>query len=104
MEPGGIGAINDALPQSLRVFSLPCFFSMAMAIPKLPDFDELPDVQGMPKGCAWGIFDQDGKDVFGTINLVTPDIVRAALAEAKDGVSISLKCASRFMPASFPAN
>jgi hypothetical protein len=58
----------------------------------IPDFDDLPHVEGMPKGCAWGIFDKNGeKDKLGTLNLLTPDAVRAAAAEVKDGVSISLK-------------
>lgn len=62
-----------------------------MASPKIPDFDDLPAVKGMPQGCAWGIFDKDGKkDVYGTLNLLTPDVVKAAAAEVKDGVSISL--------------
>ena len=57
----------------------------------LPDFDSLPKVEGMPQGCAWGIFDKDGeKDVYGTLNLLTPDVVKAAAAEVKDGISISL--------------
>jgi len=58
----------------------------------LPDFDDLPPVEGMPKGCAWGLFDKDGKkDLLGTLNLLTPEVVRGAAAEVKDGVSISLK-------------
>ncbi|KAF1808195.1 hypothetical protein P152DRAFT_469121 [Eremomyces bilateralis CBS 781.70] len=57
----------------------------------LPDFDSLPKVEGMPQGCAWGIFDKDGeKDVFGTLNLLTPSVVKAAAAEVQDGVTISL--------------
>ena len=27
----------------------------------IPDFDGLPPVEGMPQGCAWGVFDRDGK-------------------------------------------
>jgi len=62
-----------------------------MASPNLPTFDELPKVKDMPQGCAWGIFDKDGKkDVFGTLNLLTPDVVRAAVAEVREGVSVSL--------------
>ncbi|KIW06942.1 uncharacterized protein PV09_02603 [Verruconis gallopava] len=62
-----------------------------MSSPRLPDFDDLPKIDGMPQGCAWGLFDKDGKkDVFGTINLLTQDVVRDAYAEARDGVSISL--------------
>jgi hypothetical protein len=58
---------------------------------KIPDYDDLPKVEGMPAGCAWGVFDKDGKkDVYGTLNLLTPDVVKAAVAEVKDGVSISL--------------
>jgi hypothetical protein len=58
----------------------------------LPDFDSLPKIKDMPQGCAWGVFDKDGKkDVLGTINLLTPDVVKAAAAEVKEGVSVSLK-------------
>lgn len=58
----------------------------------LPDFDHLPKVEGMPQGCAWGLFDKDGKkDLLGTLNLLTPAVVKAAAAEVQDGVSISLK-------------
>jgi hypothetical protein len=61
---------------------------------KVPDFDDLPPVEGMPQGCAWGVFDKDGKkDVYGTLNLLTPDVVKAAASEVKDGVSVSLKYA-----------
>lgn len=57
----------------------------------IPDFDSLPAVEGMPQGCAWGVFDKDGnKDLRGTLNLLTPDVVAAACKEARDGVSISL--------------
>ena len=58
----------------------------------VPDFDNLPKVADMPQGCAWGIFDKDGKkDLLGTLNLVTQSVVKAAYSEARDGVSISLK-------------
>ncbi|KZL83084.1 hypothetical protein CI238_09323 [Colletotrichum incanum] len=57
----------------------------------LPDYDSLPPVEGMPKGCAWGVFDKDGKkDLYGTLNLLTPEVIKAAGAEVRDGVSISL--------------
>lgn len=52
----------------------------------IPDFDSLPKVEGMPQGCAWGIFDKGGKkDHLGCINLLTPSVVKAALQEAKEG-------------------
>lgn len=58
----------------------------------VPEFDDLPPVKGMPKGCAWGVFDKDGKkDVLGTLNHLTPEVVKAAATEVKDGVSISLE-------------
>lgn len=61
----------------------------------IPDYDNLPPVEGMPKGCAWGIFDKDGKkDRFGTINLITPEVVKEAVKEVKEGVSVSLKYVS----------
>lgn len=61
----------------------------------LPDYDDLPSVRGMPRGCAWGVFDKEGKkDLLGTLNLLTPEVVKSAAAEIKDGVSISLKYAA----------
>lgn len=63
-----------------------------MSLYDVPDFDDLPPVEGMPQGCAWGIFDKDGqKDLLGTLNLLTPDVVAEACKEARDGVSVSLK-------------
>jgi hypothetical protein len=39
-----------------------------------------------------GIFDKDDKkDLKGTLNLLTPEVISGACKEAKDGVSISLK-------------
>lgn len=65
---------------------------------KVPDFDDLPKVEGMPAGCAWGVFDKNGKkDVYGTLNLLTPDVVKAAASEVKEGVSVSLKYVFRTM-------
>ncbi|ETS83644.1 hypothetical protein PFICI_05520 [Pestalotiopsis fici W106-1] len=64
---------------------------MTADLSNLPDFDSLPAVEGMPKGCAWGVFDKDGeKDTLGCLNLLTPERIRAAYTEARDGVSISL--------------
>ncbi|KAI0159353.1 hypothetical protein BJ166DRAFT_529974 [Pestalotiopsis sp. NC0098] len=57
----------------------------------LPDFDSLPAAEGFPRGCAWGVFDKDGKkDTLGCLNLLTPARIRTAYAEARDGVSVSL--------------
>jgi hypothetical protein len=69
----------------------------------VPDFDNLPKVEGQPQGCAWGVFDKDGKkDVFGTLNFLTPQIVAAAAAEVKDGVSISLNWPLNGLKVPFP--
>ena len=57
----------------------------------LPDFDSLPTVPDMPQGCAWGLFDKDGKkDNLGCLNKLTPSIVAAAASEVRDGISVSL--------------
>ncbi|CAK7225429.1 hypothetical protein SBRCBS47491_005887 [Sporothrix bragantina] len=57
----------------------------------VPDFDDLPPVEGMPQGWAWGIFDKDGqKDVYGTLNFLTKDVVKAAGKEVQEGISVSL--------------
>ncbi|GAB7365904.1 hypothetical protein MBLNU230_g7232t1 [Neophaeotheca triangularis] len=57
----------------------------------VPDFDDLPKVEGMPQGTAWGIWDKNGKkDVFGTLNLLTQDVVKEAYKEAREGISVSL--------------
>ena len=65
---------------------------MAFDLSSVPHFDDLPKVEGMPQGCAWGVFDRDGqKDTVGTLNFLTPEVVKAAAQEVKDGVSISLK-------------
>ncbi|KAI0160252.1 putative cyclase-domain-containing protein [Xylariaceae sp. FL1272] len=62
-----------------------------MASSQVPDFDDLPKVKDMPQGCAWGVFDKHGKkDLLGTLNLLTTEVVKAACAEARDGISVSL--------------
>lgn len=76
-----------------------------MATAEVPDFDDLPPVEGMPKGCAWGVFDRNGKkDLNGTLNFLTPDRVKAAAGEVKDGVSISLKYVCLLSCTSFTTN
>lgn len=76
---------NDSGPRCLTLLD-------TMEPSSYPDFDDLPKVEGMPQGCAWGVFDKDGKkDLLGTLNFLTPQVVQAAAAEVKAGVSISLK-------------
>ncbi|KAI0391129.1 hypothetical protein F5Y17DRAFT_24689 [Xylariaceae sp. FL0594] len=70
---------------------------------QVPDFDSLPRVKNMPQGCAWGLFDKDGKkDLLGTLNLLTQDVIKGACAEARDGVSISLNWPLNAMPVKLP--
>ncbi|KAJ1706635.1 hypothetical protein NYO67_11218 [Aspergillus flavus] len=58
----------------------------------IPSFDELPSVPGHPQTkCSWGLFDKDGqKDLYGTLNFITPDIVKSAATEIRHGISSSL--------------
>lgn len=75
-------------------FKPPVLASAKMTVhhSSVPDFDDLPKVENMPQGYVWGLFDKDGKkDLLGTLNFLTPDIVQAAAAEVKDGISVSLK-------------
>ena len=58
----------------------------------LPTFEEIKDRPGLPRGCAWGLWDKTGmRDELGTLNLLTEDTVRKAGAEIRQGVSVSLK-------------
>jgi hypothetical protein len=66
---------------------------------ELPDFDSLPPVEGMPQGCAWGIFDKNGKkDHLGCLNLLTPAVVAGAMGEAREGISVSLNWEMNAIP------
>ncbi|PWN48985.1 hypothetical protein IE53DRAFT_388806 [Violaceomyces palustris] len=56
---------------------------------KLPDLDDLPEVEGMPKGCAWGIFGE--KDQLGTLNLLTPEnTAKVAKQEIQTGERVQI--------------
>ena len=58
---------------------------------RLPPYGQLPPVPGMPHGCAWGLWDTPGhKDDLGTLNLLTPDVIRAARDEIQLGVSVAI--------------
>lgn len=67
----------------------------------LPDFKNMPPVNGMPIGCAWGLFDKDGeRDQVGTLNLLTPEVVLEAKKEIKTGESVALKSVLQLLPES----
>src|SRR6186713_1946380 len=56
-----------------------------------PAWDALPHVKGAPQGCLWGFYDSDDKkDEIGAINLLTPEVVRAASFEIQTGRSVQL--------------
>jgi CO dehydrogenase/acetyl-CoA synthase delta subunit len=59
----------------------------------LPKYKDLPPVEGMPHGCAWGIWDKPGqpKDQLGSLNLLTPEVVQQAIKEVKTGERCALK-------------
>lgn len=43
-----------------------------------PYFADLPAVEGMPQGTAWGVFDKDGeKDGLGCLNPLTSLVVQS---------------------------
>jgi kynurenine formamidase len=50
----------------------------------LPKYDDLPD------GKAWGVWGQEGTDVFGCLNLLTPERVQAGVACVQRGVVFAL--------------
>jgi len=60
----------------------------APAAPKLPRYDELPVRAGAPQGAAWGVFGDS--DEVGTINLLSPERVRAAAGSIRSGKVFAL--------------
>jgi len=63
-----------------------------MAPIKVPKYAELPIQKGAPPGSSWGVFDKDGKrDVYGTLNFITPEAILRAKDEIKLGQSVVLK-------------
>jgi hypothetical protein len=58
----------------------------------LSDWDNIPEVPRIPKGCAWGLFDKEGEpDQVGTLNLLTSEIILAAKEEILYGETVCLK-------------
>lgn len=63
--------------------------------PSLPLYDALPPVAGMPHGCTWGLWDAlrlspGPLDQLGTLNLLTPSVVRSARNEIQLGISVAV--------------
>ncbi|EQB47859.1 hypothetical protein CGLO_12961 [Colletotrichum gloeosporioides Cg-14] len=62
-----------------------------MSTHSLPTYENIPPVDGMPHGCAWGLWDKDDKaDQVGSLNLLTPSNTLEARKEIQTGVSVSL--------------
>lgn len=62
---------------------------MTRALPdSLPDFDDLPELEGLGLKHAWDVFGRD--DVLGSMNLVTDEQTVAAAALVRTGRRISL--------------
>ena len=55
---------------------------------RLPSYDELPIRAGLPPGSSWGLWGDH--DVFGCLNLLTPERVKAGLACVEEGVTFCL--------------
>ncbi|CAF3462108.1 unnamed protein product [Fusarium graminearum] len=86
-----VDEVAEAAWRNTQSCTLSFIFKMTFDLSSVPDYDDLPQVEGMPKGCTWGLFDQDGKkDMVGTLNFLTPEVVRNAALGVKDGISISL--------------
>jgi kynurenine formamidase len=55
---------------------------------RLPSYHELPVAAGAPPGSSWGVWGRG--DVFGCLNLLTPEATRRGLAAARKGSVFSL--------------
>jgi hypothetical protein len=55
-------------------------------------YDELPLQRPGPPRNAWGQFGPE--DELGRLNLITPEVVKAGLGEAKHGIVVNLKYVS----------
>lgn len=56
-----------------------------------PKFEDLPPISGAPQGCLWGFYDREGqKDEIGSINLLTPQVVKEASSEIQTGMHVQL--------------
>jgi kynurenine formamidase len=54
----------------------------------LPEYRDLPLRGGLP--CSWGLWGDDGSDVFGCLNLLTPQRAAAAAATVQRGAVFAL--------------
>jgi len=58
----------------------------------LPSYNDMPKVDGMPHGTAWGLWDKNGeRDNCGSLNLLTAENTKEAQQEVRSGTSVALK-------------
>jgi hypothetical protein len=62
-----------------------------MSLKSRPAFEDLPLRDGDPPFSAWGLYGDD--DQLGTLNLLTPDVVKNAASEIQTGVRVGLDLA-----------
>src|SRR5215210_4201266 len=55
---------------------------------RLPSYDELPAVEGKPAHSSWGLWGDD--DVFGCLNLLTPERAVRAAGLVRRGATFAL--------------
>ena len=69
----------------------------SLEMTSLPKWKDMPPVKGMPHGCAWGLWDNPGepKDQLGSLNLLTPEVIKEAFSELQTGERCALKSVSR---------
>jgi hypothetical protein len=96
-----ISTTNSNPPSpTLSAVSLPslihtAFSRTSMRAQDLPSYNDIPEVPGMPHGCAWGLWDKNGeKDQLGSLNLLTAEVVQAAGKEIQTGDRCVLKYVS----------
>ncbi|KAK7438389.1 hypothetical protein VKT23_018003 [Stygiomarasmius scandens] len=72
-----------------RVFTVPARdFNDSDMYANWPSYDELPLDPSFPTKSAWGVWGPD--DELGALNHITPETIKAALAEAQHGIAINL--------------
>ena len=62
---------------------------MTIPEPFRPSFDDLPLRQGDPRASAWGLWGK--QDELGTLNLLSPDVIKRAAGSVQAGYVVPLR-------------
>lgn len=66
----------------------------------LPTYDEMPKLPGTVQGSSWGLWEQllqlKEPDQLGSLNLLCPEVVRAAKQEIRQGISVAINWNMRY--------